>query len=114
MIRSLVRAQQSISFRTLPNYYTNALDAAQIIVEMWKAIGVNAQVQVVENSSAQSAAGRQVSNDSISQESPTLSFSSTPKPRLLKLSATTPRKPKMDSGFNGVYSLTTLCVALLL
>lgn len=36
---------QSITYRTMPNYYTNALDAAQVIVEMWKAVGIDARLQ---------------------------------------------------------------------
>ena len=59
-----------IVYRTMPNYYTNALDAAQIIVEMWKAVGVNAQLQVVENFPQMRAKGQQVGNNSTSTRLP--------------------------------------------
>jgi peptide/nickel transport system substrate-binding protein len=59
-----------IVYRTMPNYYTNALDAAQIIVEMWKAVGVNAQLQVVENFAQMRAKGQQVGNNSNSTRLP--------------------------------------------
>ncbi|MFC0406702.1 ABC transporter substrate-binding protein [Roseomonas elaeocarpi] len=61
---------EEIVYRTQPNYYTNALKAAQVLVEMWKAVGVNARVQVVENSSQMRAAGSQVSNWSNSTRLP--------------------------------------------
>ncbi len=53
-----------IVYRTLPNYYTLALSAAQILVEMWKAVGINAQLQVVENFSLMQAPGMQIGNTS--------------------------------------------------
>jgi peptide/nickel transport system substrate-binding protein len=59
-----------IVYRTMPNYYTNALDAAQIIVEMWKAVGVNAQLQVVENFPQMRGKGQQVGNNSNSTRLP--------------------------------------------
>lgn len=61
---------EPIVYRTLPNYYTNALDAAQIIVEMWKAAGINAQLQVVESFAQMAAAGQQVGNTSNSTRLP--------------------------------------------
>jgi len=39
---------QKITYRTQAGYYTNALEAAQILIEMWKAVGINAELQVVE------------------------------------------------------------------
>lgn len=38
-----------VSYRIIPDYYTNGLEAAQIIQEMWKAIGFNAKLEPVEN-----------------------------------------------------------------
>jgi peptide/nickel transport system substrate-binding protein len=61
---------EPIVYRTLPNYYTNALDAAQIIIEMWKDVGINASVQVVENFNQMAAAGQQVGNTSNSTRLP--------------------------------------------
>lgn len=61
---------EPITYRTLPYYYTNALDAAQIIVEMWKAVGVNAQLQVVENFNQMRDKGQQVGNNSNSTRLP--------------------------------------------
>jgi peptide/nickel transport system substrate-binding protein len=38
-----------VSFRIIPDYYTNGMEAAQIIQEMWKAIGFNMKLEPVEN-----------------------------------------------------------------
>lgn len=38
-----------IYLNTHPVYYTNGVNAAQAIVEMWRAVGVNAEVRVDEN-----------------------------------------------------------------
>jgi peptide/nickel transport system substrate-binding protein len=38
-----------IPFRLLNNYYTNQVPTAQIEVEMWKAIGLNVQIEMREN-----------------------------------------------------------------
>lgn len=38
-----------VSYRIIPDYYTNGLEAAQIIQEMWKAIGFNMKLEPVEN-----------------------------------------------------------------
>lgn len=61
---------EPITYRTMPNYYTAALDAAQIIVEMWKAVGINAQLQVVESFAQMQGAGQQVGNTSNSTRFP--------------------------------------------
>jgi peptide/nickel transport system substrate-binding protein len=61
---------EPITYRTLPNYYTGALDAAQVIVEMWKAIGIDARLQVVESFAQMQAAGQQVGNTSNSTRLP--------------------------------------------
>jgi peptide/nickel transport system substrate-binding protein len=61
---------EPITYRTLPNYYTAALDAAQIIVEMWKAVGIDSRLQVVENFTQMQAAGQQVGNTSNSTRFP--------------------------------------------
>jgi peptide/nickel transport system substrate-binding protein len=61
---------EPITYRTMPNYYTAALDAAQIIIEMWKAVGVNAQLRVVESFAQMQAAGQQVGNTSNSSRFP--------------------------------------------
>jgi len=61
---------QPITYRTMPNYYTGALDAAQIIVEMWKAVGIDARLQVVESFAQMQARGQQVGNTSNSTRFP--------------------------------------------
>jgi len=38
-----------IPYRLLNNYYTNQNSTAQILGEMWKAVGLNVQIQTVEN-----------------------------------------------------------------
>lgn len=40
---------EKVTFVTAPAYYPNALPAAEAIVEMWRQIGVDAEVQVDEN-----------------------------------------------------------------
>lgn len=40
---------ETIVYSTEPNYYLNALPAAQAILEMWKAVGINATLNVVED-----------------------------------------------------------------
>jgi len=39
----------AIPFRVLNNYYTNQVANAQIMVEMWKQVGLNVQIQMKEN-----------------------------------------------------------------
>jgi peptide/nickel transport system substrate-binding protein len=38
-----------IPYRLLNNYYTNQVANAQIMVEMWRAVGLNVEIQMVEN-----------------------------------------------------------------
>lgn len=40
---------ETLVYKTMANYYVNALSAAQIIQQMWKKVGVNARIEVVEN-----------------------------------------------------------------
>jgi peptide/nickel transport system substrate-binding protein len=40
---------QEVEYRLIPNYYTNSMEAAQIIQEMWKKIGFNMKITPVEN-----------------------------------------------------------------
>ncbi|MFW6288345.1 MAG: ABC transporter substrate-binding protein [Spirochaetota bacterium] len=40
---------EPIPYHILNNYYTNEVDTAQLLVEMWKAIGVNVEITVMEN-----------------------------------------------------------------
>lgn len=40
---------ETVSYRLIPNYYLNALEAAQIIQEMWKKVGFNVELAMVEN-----------------------------------------------------------------
>lgn len=61
---------EPITYRTLPNYYTGALDAAQIITEMWKGVGIDARLQVVESFAQMQAPGQQVGNTSNSTRFP--------------------------------------------
>ena len=61
---------EPIVYRTMANYYTNALEAAQILVEQWKAVGLNASLQVVENSAQMRGPGVQIFNWSNSTRLP--------------------------------------------
>ncbi|KGD96608.1 ABC transporter substrate-binding protein [Rhizobium sp. YS-1r] len=60
---------QKITYRTQAGYYTNALEAAQILIEMWKAVGINAELQVVEGAALRGP-GSQVFNWSNSTRLP--------------------------------------------
>ena len=40
---------QTIYYRILPNYYTLEVSTAQILVEMWKAVGLKVKIEVKEN-----------------------------------------------------------------
>ncbi|MCW8175220.1 ABC transporter substrate-binding protein [Verminephrobacter aporrectodeae] len=40
---------EPIPFRVLNNYYTNQVQTAQILVEMWRAVGLNVELQMKEN-----------------------------------------------------------------
>lgn len=61
---------EKIVYRTMPHYYTNALKAAQVMIEMWKAVGINAELQVVENFTQMRAPGAQIGNNSNSTRLP--------------------------------------------
>jgi peptide/nickel transport system substrate-binding protein len=61
---------EKIVYRTMPNYYTNALKAAQAMVPMWQAVGVNAELQVVENFTQMNGPGAQIGNWSNSTRLP--------------------------------------------
>ncbi|MFC7396867.1 ABC transporter substrate-binding protein [Chelatococcus sp. GCM10030263] len=61
---------EPIVYRTQANYYTNAVEAAQIMIEMWKAVGINASLQVVENSTQLRGPGAQIFNWSNSTRLP--------------------------------------------
>jgi peptide/nickel transport system substrate-binding protein len=39
----------AIAFRVLNNYYTNQVSTAQVLVEMWRQVGVNVEIQMKEN-----------------------------------------------------------------
>lgn len=39
----------AIPYRLLNNYYTNQVATAQVLVEMWKAVGLNVEIQTKEN-----------------------------------------------------------------
>lgn len=61
---------EPIVYRTQANYYTNALEAAQILIEQWKAVGLNASLQVVENSAQMRGPSAQIFNWSNSTRLP--------------------------------------------
>ncbi|MCC7275958.1 MAG: ABC transporter substrate-binding protein [Alphaproteobacteria bacterium] len=39
----------AIPFRVLNNYYTNQVATAQVLVEMWRSVGLNVEIQMKEN-----------------------------------------------------------------
>jgi peptide/nickel transport system substrate-binding protein len=40
---------EKVSYRLIPAYYLNGLEAAQIVQEMWRKVGFNVELQMVEN-----------------------------------------------------------------
>ena len=40
---------EAIPFRVLNNYYTNQVQTSQVLVEMWRAVGLNVEIQMKEN-----------------------------------------------------------------
>ena len=55
-----------IPYRLVPNYYTNQLATAQVAVEMWKAVGLNVDMQLKENwSQVQAPEGRALNDNSM-------------------------------------------------
>jgi peptide/nickel transport system substrate-binding protein len=51
---------QEISYRLIPNYYLYNVEAAQVIQEMWRAVGINARIDFVESFKEVRKAGAQV------------------------------------------------------
>jgi len=51
--RELVKASgydgRVISFRLIPNYYLNGMEAAQVMQEMWKTAGINVKLDLVDS-----------------------------------------------------------------
>jgi peptide/nickel transport system substrate-binding protein len=40
---------RTLGLRLIPNYYLNGMEAAQILLEMWKAAGINVKLELVDN-----------------------------------------------------------------
>lgn len=51
---------QEISYRLIPNYYIYNVEVAQIIQEMWRAVGINVRIDFVESFKEVRAEGMQV------------------------------------------------------
>lgn len=51
-----------IEFATDANYYTNGLQAAQAIIEMWRAVGINAEIRLTQPGESIPAEERMVGN----------------------------------------------------
>ncbi len=51
-----------INYETEANYYTNGLQAAQAIIEMWKAVGINAEIRLRQPGESIPAAESMVAN----------------------------------------------------
>jgi peptide/nickel transport system substrate-binding protein len=51
--RQLVKASgydgRNLTLRLIPNYYLNGVEAAQVLLEMWKAVGINAKLELMDN-----------------------------------------------------------------
>ncbi len=53
---------EKITFRTLNDYYVNSVAAIQMMMEMWKAVGLNVDMQILETWDQVLAKGMQVRN----------------------------------------------------
>jgi peptide/nickel transport system substrate-binding protein len=51
---------KALSYRVIPNFYLNGVEAAQVLVEMWKAVGINVKLELVENFRQVRAAGMEI------------------------------------------------------
>jgi peptide/nickel transport system substrate-binding protein len=51
---------RALSFRLIPNYYLNGTEAAQVLQEMWKAVGINVRLDLVENFKQVRAPGMEI------------------------------------------------------
>lgn len=51
---------ERIGYRIIPNYYQRGGEAAQIMLEMWKAVGLNVEMETVENFTQVRAKGLQI------------------------------------------------------
>src|SRR3546814_14278667 len=51
---------QTIGYRLIPNYYIYNVEAAQIIQEMWRELGVKVEIEYVESFKAVRAEGAQI------------------------------------------------------
>ncbi|WP_247481850.1 hypothetical protein [Bradyrhizobium sp. 144] len=40
---------EQITYRLLNNYYPNQVSGAQTMIEMWRAVGLNVKIQMMEN-----------------------------------------------------------------
>jgi peptide/nickel transport system substrate-binding protein len=40
---------RTLSLRAIPNYYLNGIEAAQVLLEMWKAVGINVKLDLMDN-----------------------------------------------------------------
>ncbi|MCC7483481.1 MAG: hypothetical protein IT529_00700 [Burkholderiales bacterium] len=49
-----------IGFRLIPNYYLNGLESAQVLLEMWKAVGINVRLELVDNFQQVRAPGMEI------------------------------------------------------
>jgi peptide/nickel transport system substrate-binding protein len=49
LLREAGYGGEPISYRLLNNYYTNQVANAQVMVEMWRAVGLTVEIQMVEN-----------------------------------------------------------------
>jgi peptide/nickel transport system substrate-binding protein len=49
-----------ITYRSVPNYYLNGMEAAQILQQMWKQVGINVELKFVDNRSAVRAKGPEI------------------------------------------------------
>jgi peptide/nickel transport system substrate-binding protein len=49
LVKAAGYAGEPIPFRVLNNYYTNQVQTAQVLTEMWRAVGLNIQIEMKEN-----------------------------------------------------------------
>lgn len=49
LLREAGYARQPIAYKVLPNFYPNQLATAQILVEMWRSVGLDVRIEVLES-----------------------------------------------------------------
>ena len=62
--KKLVKASgydgKTLTYRMVPNYYLNGIEAGQVLLEMWKKVGINVKLEMVDNSKQKRGKGVEI------------------------------------------------------